>query len=741
MKTLHLSSAPVPRRSRPSRPGPAPLLALGLATSLLAAPSALAQAVARQRAAQAPAQPPAVSTLQSVKVEQKRGTTTAPYAGGQVAAGGQVGLLGARDFMETPFSIISYTDDYIQDRQAKDITDVIAATDPTVFSNGVSGAWSENYAIRGFASGTTDMTINGLAGMAPFYRTSPEMFDRIEVLKGPSALLNGMPPGGSVGGTVNLVTKRAGDVPLTRVTLNHTSDAQFGAHLDLGRRIGRDQQVGIRFNGVYRDGSTAVDHQDKKLQMGALAVDWRGHRARLSADLYHADDHIDGPARGVSLAPGLAVPKAPKAGTQINPDWGFVQTRDKGAMVRGELDLGERTLAYAAFGGSRTDYKYNGSITAQILDPAGTFNTVIGQLAFDVEKRSADIGMRGQARTGTVGHRWALNLTHYDHEQNDYGRRSVPGADWVTNLYHPVWSPSVPLVTPHIAHTKLRLQSLGIADTLSFAEDRIQLTVGVRRQTVVSDSYDVASGARTSRYDESATTPAAALLVKAGDRLSFYGNYMEGLSQGATAPMTAVNAGEVFAPFTTRQREAGFKLDLGTFTHSVGLFEITRPSSYTDPVSNVFSFGGEQRNRGVEWGFAGAPVENVRLMGGVSYVDPVLTRTAGGVNQGRLATGVPKRQAKLGGEWDLSWLPGLTLTAGATALSRQYISADNTLSVAGRTLYDVGARYATDVGGHRLTLRSGIANLTNKAYWGMPLLSSLALGAPRTFQLSATMDF
>ena len=37
------------------------------------------------------------------------------------------------------------------------------------------------------------------------------MFERIDVLKGPSALLNGMPPGGSVGGSVNLVPKRAGD--------------------------------------------------------------------------------------------------------------------------------------------------------------------------------------------------------------------------------------------------------------------------------------------------------------------------------------------------------------------------------------------------------------------------------------------------------------------------------------------------------------------------------------------------
>ncbi len=59
----------------------------------------------------------------------------------------------------------------------------------------------------------------------------------------------------------------------------------------------------------------------------------------------------------------------------------------------------------------------------------------------------------------------------------------------------------------------------------------------------------------------------------------------------------------------------------------------------------------------------------------------------------------------------------------------------------GHTVYDLGARYATQVSSHPLTVRASVTNVTNKAYWGMPLLSSLALGAPRTFQLSATMDF
>ena len=221
----------------------------------------------------------------------------------------------------------------------------------------------------------------------------------------------------------------------------------------------------------------------------------------------------------------------------------------------------------------------------------------------------------------------------------------VPGADWTTNIYHPVWGDAPAFIAPHISKTKLRLASYGLADTMSFAEDRVQLTLGVRRQQVISDTYNIKTGDRTSRYDESATTPAAAILVKVTDRVSVYANYIEGLSQGATAPMTAANAGDVFAPYKTKQKEIGLKLDLGDFAHTVSLYEIKRPNGYTDPYTNVFSFGGEQRNRGVEWSFFGTPWTGLRLMGGVAYVDPSSPRPPAASTRARPPPACPSCRA------------------------------------------------------------------------------------------------
>lgn len=723
-------------------------LLLGLAFGALVgvAPSALAQTSsevndAREQASSVVAEN--VTTLQAVKVEGSTESASAPYAGGQVTTGGRVGLLGDKDFMETPFNTISYTDKFMADQQARDIQEVISKTDPTVFTSGIAGEALESYSIRGLPSDVGDVTVNGLAGMAGYYRSSPEMFERVEVLKGPSALLNGMPPKGSAGGAVNLVTKRANDEPLTRLTGTYMSDSHFGGHIDLGRRFGENKQFGIRFNGVYRDGETALNNQDKKISQASLGLDWRGERARVSADLWHSEDRGYGLTRGLTLAPGVPLPTPPKPDISWNPPWAFYDGTDKGAMLHGEFDLTDQLMVYAAGGISKTELETNMGL-GQVFNQSGDFRINYSGVSDRMERKSAEVGLKGKTSTGAVGHQFALNATYYNEDYLLRGFRNLLPQDWVTNIYNPVWGPEIarPDNIPALTRTDTRLTSFGVADTLSFAEDRVQLTLGVRHQQVVNESFNGMTGVRMGeRYKESATTPAVAILVKATDQISVYANYIEGLSQGAIAPNTAANAGELFAPYKTKQKEVGIKLDLGEFSHIVSLYEIKRPSSYTDPFTNVFSFGGEQRNRGVEWSFFGSLMQGVRLMGGIAYSDPRVMKAAIAANEGKQAIGLPKWQAKLGVEWDMPALQGLTLTANATTASKQYLSADNSLSVPGRTVFDVGARYATKVAGNPLTLRAAITNVTNKSYWAKPHYTSLALGAPRTFMLSASMDF
>ncbi|BCA56597.1 hypothetical protein W02_37370 [Nitrospira sp. KM1] len=95
------------------------------------------------------------------------------------------------------------------------------------------------------------------------------------------------------------------------------------------------------------------------------------------------------------------------------------------------------------------------------------------------------------------------------------------------------------------------------------------------------------------------------LVVKPWHHVSVCGNYIEALQQGSTAPLTAANADEVFAPFVSKGYEAGVKADLGRIASTLAAFQITRPSAFVDPSTNVFGVDGDQRHRGLEFSVFG----------------------------------------------------------------------------------------------------------------------------------------
>ncbi len=101
-----------------------------------------------------------------------------PYAGGQVATGGQLGLLGNRGVMDTPFNQTSYTAEKAQDQQAKTVRDVLV-DDPSVRPWGRDGSVTgDNLWIRGFNVTSVDMAYGGLYGMLPMITVMPELAEQ-----------------------------------------------------------------------------------------------------------------------------------------------------------------------------------------------------------------------------------------------------------------------------------------------------------------------------------------------------------------------------------------------------------------------------------------------------------------------------------------------------------------------------------------------------------------------------------
>ena len=197
------------------------------------------------------------------------------YPGGQLGSGTRLGVLGNRSVFETPFNTAGYTEKLIRDQQAKSLLDVVA-NDPSVRAIGsLSDAYGSSVLVRGFILQPADYGFDGLFGIVDFRRPFVFNAERVEVLKGPSALINGAAPNGGIGGSINIIPKRAYDEPLTRITPFFISHGQGGVMVDVGRRYGEQKEWGVRANGVYQKGETAIDRERLELGFGSLAVDYR----------------------------------------------------------------------------------------------------------------------------------------------------------------------------------------------------------------------------------------------------------------------------------------------------------------------------------------------------------------------------------------------------------------------------------------------------------------------------------
>ncbi|GMA74577.1 hypothetical protein GCM10025880_09940 [Methylorubrum aminovorans] len=105
---------------------------------------------------------------------------------------------------------------------------------------------------------------------------------------------------------------------------------------------------------------------------------------------------------------------------------------------------------------------------------------------------------------------------------------------------------------------------------------------------------------------------------------------------------------------------------------------------------------------------------------------------------------MPDTAFNLYAEYDLPpWLaPGLTLTGRAIYTSSMFYDQANTQSVPDWTRFDAGLRYTTEgVNGKPVVFRALVQNLLDDSYWASAARGFLAVGAPRTFIVSASVDF
>lgn len=657
---------------------------------------------------------------------------------------GSAGVLGDKPAEDLPFSIRSYDESLILNQQPQTLGDVLD-NDPTVRTTYGFGNAAEQFVIRGFALFGDDVGLNGLYGIAPRQLIAPELFDSVQVLNGASAFLNGAAPGGSgLGGSVNLMLKRAGEESLNRVTLGFTGPSQFGGSFDVARRSS-DRAFGLRVNGAYRDGEVGIEGEDRRNQVLGTSFDWRGERLRLALDLAYQEVRVDNLRPKVTIGAN-AIPAVPRADANYAQDYTYTKLRDLFGTASLEYDLADSVLFYARAGArdGREDGIYGGITVNDAVTGGGTGNALIVPRTDNNE--AVEAGLRARFGSG-ISHEVVLGgSASWQVNRNAFDFRYGPGfAGFATNLYAPAQVALLPstLVGGNLADpypvSRTRLASAFLSDTIGFAQDRVLLTLGGRLQAIRAKTYGAYNGGLLeASYDEDALTPVVGLVAKPTERLSLYANRIEAIQQGPTAPIdpTLTNSGAMLAPRKSVQYEIGGKVRFGMLFAGLALYQIERPGEGR-LANNSYGYLGKQRNRGVELTLNGELAPGLRLISGAAFAD-------GEIVGGNAVAGVPEFTANVNVEWDVAPLPGLTLTARATHTGEQWANAANTLELEAWMTFDLGARYVLAAGTTPLTLRFGVDNVANKRYWASAFdtfSTALLQGAPRTFKASLSADF
>jgi catecholate siderophore receptor len=148
--------------------------------------------------------------------------------------------------LDTPQTITVISDQVIRKQNLQTLRDALQTIPGITFGAGEGGGgYGDSINLRGY-SANNDITVDGVRDSAQYSRTDPFNIQQIEVYNGANSVFNGS---GSVGGTINLVTKEPRAEDLTIVQGSIGTDDYYRGAIDANRRIG--DNVAVRLNGAY----------------------------------------------------------------------------------------------------------------------------------------------------------------------------------------------------------------------------------------------------------------------------------------------------------------------------------------------------------------------------------------------------------------------------------------------------------------------------------------------------------
>ncbi|MGM7281129.1 TonB-dependent siderophore receptor [Pseudomonas guariconensis] len=589
--------------------------------------------------------------------------------------------------------------------------------------------------IRGFDA-SNDFYLDGVRDDSQYVRDLHNI-ERVEVLKGPAAVLYGR---GSQGGIVNRVSKAPEHGRRSSIEAQGGSEDLRSLYADLS--ADPTDTLSLRLNLGNADNNSFRDGIDGSRQLFAPSMSWQLTPQLNWLVQYEYRRYNRTPDRGIPGDPQTGRPvDVSRHTTYGDTQRDFIDDRAQSLRSRLNYELNDQWQLRHTFSLFNLESDFDNTYLTGYIPSTGLVSRQRWQQDLSTRNLFNTFEAEGHLQTFDLEHTLLVGL-----ELGEQRRNSL--------LHQGVGVPSVPLggssgQHQHTGalkvssnnHTRVESAGLYVQDQIRL-NDQWQLLAGVR-----FDRFEVQTTSKvknlTETQESTSTSPRVGVVYSPWREHSFYASWSKTFSPvgGGLIGITpgAPGNGNDAGPELTRQKEIGVKSDWfdERLSTTLALYELELYNRRTRDPNNpeLIQLSGEQRSRGIELTVMGNVTGNWYVRGGMGLQDATIVKDNNG-QQGNRINDVAKRNGSLFVTWkpELGWYA----ETGLTLVGDRFADNQNTVKLPGYGRWDALAGYRT----HDWDVRAALSNLTDKTYYSSATSASqIQFGDPRSLVVTGTYSF
>ncbi len=611
-----------------------------------------------------------------------------------------------------------------------------------------SGGVGLSLRMRGFSGSSAAGSIRNGMNTNWVTMSDPVNLESIEVIKGPSATLFGSSLT-TYGGLINRVTKKPFDVMKGEVSYTTGSWALSRTTIDFNTPLNEEKTMLFRVNAALDNQKTWQDYGKSHTFVVAPSFTYKASdRLTFDFDL----ELYQGNRNSTSIGLGSGTPPV-KSLNDLHFDFkksyatDDLQSEAKNTNIfaKATYQLSDQWVSQTNFSNAFTDNKAN--YLFLLINTAANSGITLQRRLYNINStfKTSQIQQNfiGNFNIGSFKNRLLLGI--------DYTCISTNDNRWLINNYDAAVANPALTINGNAAFINMEKYKQLIANmtaptvvntrdfrTLSFyASDVINITD--RFIAMASARFDHYEN-KIAQYNQNAVSPKFGLVYQVvKDKVSVFGNYMNGFSNVSPAP-TADNPNGLteFKPEEANQLEGGVKIELlgGKLNGTLSYYDIkVKNKLRTDPNNPLFSVqDATQSSKGFEADLIANPFRGLHIIVGYGYNQSEYTKANPSL-EGKKPYSTPANVANFWISYKIldGQAKGVGFGFGGNTQSDSYLNDANTFTADGYTTLDASIFYEKQK--FRLGLK--VNNLANKEYWSADYWANMM----PTRQLVANLTF